>query len=97
MVEMRRFETLLADPAVGDDRLAALLPGTPAAVLTSIPGVGVLTASYYGAALGDPLRFTNANAAYRYSGLAPSSHDSAGRRGNRARSARKGWLSSVKP
>jgi hypothetical protein len=40
----------------------------------------VVTASYYGAALGDPQRFRNAGAAYRYSGLAPTSYESAGRR-----------------
>jgi transposase len=45
-----------------------------------VPGIGVVTASYYGAALGDPSRFRNADAAYRYSGLAPTSYESAGRR-----------------
>jgi transposase len=58
-----------------------VLGDTPAGVLCTIPGVGVLTASYYGAALGDPHRFANAASAYRYSGLSPSSNDSAGRYG----------------
>jgi transposase len=75
-----RFEALLAEMAACDARLAEVLPQTPAQVLTSIPGVGVLTASYYGAALGDANRFANADAAYRHSGLAPSSYESAGRR-----------------
>ena len=34
-------------------QLAALLPDTPAGVLLSIPGVGVLTASSYRAAIGE--------------------------------------------
>jgi transposase len=59
-------------------------------VLTSIPGVGVATASCYGAALGDPWRFANASAAYRYSGLSPASYESAGRRPGRVRISREG-------
>jgi transposase len=78
--EITVFDTLQRDLAACDQRLAQLLPDTPAGVLTSIPGVGTLTASYYGAALGDPTRFANADAAYRYSGLAPTSYESAGRR-----------------
>jgi transposase len=75
-----RFEALLAEIDACDTRLAEVLPDTPAQVLTSIPGVGVLTASYYGAAIGDVHRFTNADAAYRHSGLAPTAYESAGRR-----------------
>jgi transposase len=89
-VEMRRYEALLADLAVSDAHLAEILPATPAAVLTSIPGVGVLTASYYSAALGDPGRFANADAAYRFSGLAPTSYESAGRKGSRVRVSKEG-------
>jgi transposase len=77
--EMTVFDTLQRDLAECDQRLAHLLPETPAGVLTSIPGVGVITASTYAAALGDPWRFRNADAAYRYSGLAPTSYESAGR------------------
>jgi transposase len=77
--EMMVFATLQRDLAECDQRLAHLLPETPAGVLTSIPGVGVITASNYAAALGDPWRFRNADAAYRYSGLAPTSYESAGR------------------
>lgn len=78
--EITAFNALQDELAACDQRLEQLLPDTPAAVLTSIPGVGTLTASYYGAALGDPARFASADAAYRYSGLAPSSYESAGRR-----------------
>lgn len=66
--------------ATCDEHLAALLPQTPAGILLTVPGIGVLTASYYGAALGDPHRFRNAGSAYRYSGLAPTSYESAGQR-----------------
>jgi transposase len=75
-----RFDALLAELEACEARLAEVLPDTPAQVLTSIPGVGVLTASYYGAALGDVHRFANADAAYRHCGLAPTADESAGRR-----------------
>jgi transposase len=40
-------------------------------------GVGVIRASTYGAAIGDPFRFPNAGAAYRASGLVPTEYESA--------------------
>jgi transposase len=89
-VEMRRYESLLADLTISDTRLREILPSTPAAVLMSIPGVGVLTASYYGAALGDPGRFASADSAYRFSGLAPTSYESAGRKGRQIRISKEG-------
>lgn len=81
VADMAGFETLVQELLACDRELAGLLPATPAGVLTSIPGVGVVTASYYGAALGDPHRFTGADAAWRYAGPAPTSYESAGRRG----------------
>ena len=66
--EISALEALRGELVYCDRQLAEILPDTPAGVLTSIPGVGVATASYYGAALGDPWRFANASAAYRYSG-----------------------------
>lgn len=60
--------------------LAEVLASTPAGVLTTLPGVGVVRASAYGAAIGDPNRFPNAAAAYRASGLVPAEYSSAGRR-----------------
>jgi transposase len=73
------FEAL--DQQIDDatTRLAALLPKTPAGVLLGVPGVGVVTASSYGAAIGDPLRYRDAAAAYRASGLVPIRYESAGR------------------
>jgi len=79
--EVAALEAIYDELAVCDHTLGHLIEDTPAAVLCSIPGVGSLTASYYGAALGDATRFANAGAAYRYSGLSPSSYDSAGRSG----------------
>ncbi|WP_327249831.1 IS110 family transposase [Streptomyces sp. NBC_01320] len=80
--EMAEYETLLADLGAADRELAGLLQHTPAGVLLSVPGVGPVTASYYGAALGDPHRFSSADAAWRYAGLAPTSYESAGHRGS---------------
>jgi transposase len=62
-----------------DALVAELLKKTPAAVLTSLPGVGAVRAADYAAALGDPDRFPTAEHAYRASGLVPSQYDSAGR------------------
>lgn len=62
-----------------ESALAGVLAGTPAGVLTSLPGIGIVRASAYGAAIGDPDRFPNAAAAYRASGLVPAEYSSAGR------------------
>jgi transposase len=59
--------------------LAEVLADTPAAVLTSLPGVAVVRASNYGAAIGDPARFANAAGAYRAAGLVPTMYSSAKR------------------
>lgn len=66
--------------ASAEEALAQVLPRTPAAVLTTMPGVGVVRASNYGAALGDPARFTHPGQVYRLSGLVPRLYESAGRR-----------------
>jgi transposase len=90
--DMASFDALLAERAACEQRLAEVLPDTAAQVLTSIPGVGVLTASYYGAALGDAGRFANADGAYRHSGLAPTSYESAGRRSTTVRISKVGSI-----
>lgn len=84
-----RAEVLAADLALltqldaqleqAQQRLAGVLSDTPAAVLVTLPGVGVVRASNYGAALGDPFRFGTADQAYRFAGLVPTSYESAGR------------------
>lgn len=62
-----------------ESALAEVFYETPAGVLASLPGVGVVRASAYGAGIGDPWRFPNASAAYRASGLVPAEYSSAGR------------------
>jgi transposase len=70
--------------------LAEVLPRTPAAVLTTIPRVGVIRASMYGAAVGDPTRFRTSAQVYRLSGLVPKLYESAGRRRGGTRISREG-------
>lgn len=60
-----------------EQEMSRVLPDTPAGVLTSLPGIAVVRASNYGAAIGDPHRYDSAAAAYRTSGLVPSEHQSA--------------------
>ncbi|BEP13725.1 hypothetical protein acdb102_47450 [Acidothermaceae bacterium B102] len=67
-----------ADITAAEAQLAAVLPATPAGVLTSLPGIAVVRASAYGAALGDPSRFTGHAQAYRLAGMHPATYDSAG-------------------
>ena len=61
-------------------QMARLLPDTPFAPLTSVPGWGVVRAGNYGAAVGDPHRWPAARQLYRASGLSPAQYESAGRR-----------------
>jgi transposase len=49
--------------------MAALLPDTPFAPLTSVPGWGTIRAGNYGAAVGDPQRWRGVGQLYRASGL----------------------------
>jgi transposase len=74
-----RLHELFTELERTDVVVAQLLEKTPAAVLTSLPGVGSIRAADYAAALGDPDRFPSAEHAYRASGLVPSQYDSAGR------------------
>lgn len=73
-----RLRALFTEIAAADAVIARLLGATPAAVLTSLPGVGAIRAADYAAALGDHTRFPTAEHAYRASGLVPSQYDSAG-------------------
>jgi transposase len=63
-----------------EERLAELLPQTPFAPLLTVPGWGVVRASGYGAAVGDPHRWPAARQLYRASGLSPAQYESAGKR-----------------
>jgi transposase len=60
--------------------MAALLPRSPFATLTSVPGWGVVRTSNYAAALGDPNRWPGPRQIYRASGLSPTQYESAGKR-----------------
>jgi transposase len=77
--DLALLEQLDEQIAAAEQHLHTVLPDTPAGILTSLPGVGVVRASNYGATLGDPLRFGNAEQAYRFAGMVPASYESAGR------------------
>ena len=84
------LDALDAEIVRAEQALAEVLEATPAGVLASLPGVGVVRASAYGAAIGDPWRFPNAGAAYRASGLVPAEYSSAGRSRGGQRISREG-------
>lgn len=65
---------------VAETELAALLPASPFATLTTVPGWGVVRASNYAAAVGDPQRWPGPRQVYRASGLSPMQYESAGKR-----------------
>lgn len=54
-----------------DAELARLLPVSPFATLTTVPGWAVVRAANYGAALGDPHRWPGPRQVYRAAGLSP--------------------------
>jgi transposase len=70
---------LEAQITAAEAALGEVLGDTPAAILTTLPGVAVVRASNYGAAIGDPGRFANAAGAYRAAGLVPTMYQSAKR------------------
>ena len=84
------YDKIRAEITKAETELAAVIDDTPAGVLTSLPGVGVPRASAYGTALGDPWRFSSEASAWRYSGLVPFEHDSAGTRRPGMRISREG-------
>lgn len=63
-----------------DAELARLLPASPFATLTTVPGWALVRAANYGAALGDPHRWPGSRQVYRAAGLSPMQYESAGRR-----------------
>lgn len=62
-----------------EDHLSALLPRTPFAILTTVPGWATVRASAYGAAVGDPGRWPGPRQIYRAAGLSPMQYESAGK------------------
>ena len=63
-----------------ESALALLLPRSPYATLTSVPGWAVVRVSNYAAALGDPARWPGPRQIYRASGLSPMQYESAHKR-----------------
>lgn len=76
--------TLLADLdaqiLAAEAALAVLLPRSPFATLTTVPGWAVVRVSNYAAALGDPQRWPGPRQIYRASGLSPMQYESAHKR-----------------
>lgn len=69
-----------AQICAAEAELARLVPSSPFATLTSVPGWGVVRTSNYAAALGDPGRWPGPKQIYRASGLSPMQYESAGKR-----------------
>ena len=78
--DLRMLSVLDQQAAQAEDHLSLLLPQTPFAVLTSVPGWATIRASAYGAAVGDPCRWPGPKQIYRASGLSPMQYESAGKR-----------------
>lgn len=76
--------------AQAEEALGEVLPRTPAGILTTMPRVGVVRASSYGAGLGDPSRFRTAAQVYRMAGLVPRLYESAGKRRSHTSISREG-------
>lgn len=78
--DLALLEVLDGQVAAVEEQLATVLPTSPFAVLTSVPGWAVVRASGYGAAVGDPDRWPGPRQVYRASGLSPMQYESAGKR-----------------
>jgi transposase len=78
--DLQMLQVLDRQVAAAKDELGVLLPATPFAVLTTVPGWGTVRASGYGAAVGDPARWPGPAQIYRASGLSPMQYESAGKR-----------------
>jgi transposase len=76
--------SLLADLdtqiGAAEAELGVLVPRSPFATLTSVPGWGVVRVANYAAALGDPGRWPGPRQIYRAAGLSPMQYESAGKR-----------------
>ena len=78
--DLQMLAVLDQQVADAEEHLAVLLPSSPFAVLTSVPGWALVRASAYGAAVGDPSRWPGPRQIYRASGLSPMQYESAGKR-----------------
>lgn len=66
--------------AAAEQEMAAVLPASPYANLTSVPGWATVRVGNYGAAVGDPSRWPGPGQLYRAAGLSPTQDESAGKR-----------------
>jgi transposase len=78
--DLRLLKTLEEQIAESEAHVADLLPLTPFAVLTTVPGWATVRAGAYGAAVGDPDRWPGPRQIYRAAGLSPMQYESAGKR-----------------
>ena len=78
--DMALLADLDAQIDAAETELGLLLPRSPYATLTSVPGWGVVRVSNYAAALGDPQRWPGPRQIYRASGLSPVQYESAHKR-----------------
>ncbi len=78
--DLALLASLDAQVTGADAELARLLPASPYATLTSVPGWGVVRAAAYGAARGEPGRHPGPAQIYRSAGLSPVQYESAGKR-----------------
>jgi transposase len=78
--DLQMLAVLDQQVARAEEQLSVLLPQTPFAVLTTVPGWAVVRASGYGAAVGDPARWPGPRQIYRAAGLSPMQYESAGKR-----------------
>lgn len=74
------LDDLDAQIDAAETALGSLLPRSPYATLTSVPGWAVVRVSNYAAALGDPRRWPGSRQVYRASGLSPMQYESAHKR-----------------
>lgn len=80
VADLALLADLDAQIAAASDQMARLVPASPFATLTTVPGWGAVRVGQYGGALGDPSRFDNPRQVYRSAGLNPIQYESAGKR-----------------
>jgi transposase len=78
--DLRLLADLDAQIETATAHLARLVPDSPFATLTTVPGWGPVRVGQFGGALGDPSRFDNHRQVYRSAGLNPIQYESAGKR-----------------
>lgn len=78
--DLRMLVVLDQQVTDAEDQLRGLLPQTPFAILTTVPGWATVRACAYGAAVGDPDRWPSPRQLYRAAGLSPMQYESAGKR-----------------